>query len=45
MALFLNEQEVVQLLPMSECIEVLDQAFAKVIIYLTNPFSSARIMA
>ena len=28
MALFLNEQEVAQLLPMSECIEVLDQAFA-----------------
>ena len=28
MALFLNEQEVVQLLPMDECIEALDRAFA-----------------
>ena len=28
MALFLTEREVVELLPMSECIEVLDQAFA-----------------
>ena len=28
MALFLNEQEVVQLLPMDECIDALDQAFA-----------------
>ena len=28
MALFLNEQEVAQLLPMTECIDVLDQAFA-----------------
>ena len=28
MALFLNEQEVVQLLPMNECIETLDEAFA-----------------
>ena len=28
MALFLNEQEVVQLLPMIECIEALDRAFA-----------------
>ena len=28
MALFLNEREVVQLLPMSECVDVLDQAFA-----------------
>ena len=28
MALFLNEQEVVQLLPMNECIEALDKAFA-----------------
>ena len=28
MALFLNEQEVVQLLPMSECVDVLDEAFA-----------------
>ena len=28
MALFLNEQEVVQLLPMSECIDALEQAFA-----------------
>ncbi|MEE2949367.1 MAG: ornithine cyclodeaminase family protein [Chloroflexota bacterium] len=28
MALFLNEQEVAQLLPMSECIDVIDQAFA-----------------
>ncbi len=28
MALFLNEQEVVQLLPMDECIEALDTAFA-----------------
>lgn len=28
MALFLNEQEVVQLLPMNECIEALDEAFA-----------------
>ena len=30
MALFLNEQEVAQLLPMTECIDVLDQAFAHV---------------
>ncbi len=28
MALFLNEREVAQLLPMKECIDVLDQAFA-----------------
>ena len=28
MALFLNDQEVAQLLPMNECIDVLDQAFA-----------------
>ncbi len=28
MALFLNEQEVVQLLPMDECIDALDRAFA-----------------
>ena len=28
MTLFLNEQEVVQLLPMNECIEALDRAFA-----------------
>ena len=28
MALFLNEQEVVQLLPMNECIDALDRAFA-----------------
>ena len=28
MALFLNEQEVVQLLPMNECIKALDEAFA-----------------
>lgn len=28
MALFLNEREVAQLLPMNECIDVLDQAFA-----------------
>ena len=28
MALFLNEQEVVQLLPMNECIEALEKAFA-----------------
>ena len=28
MALFLNEQEVAQLLPMDECIEALDRAFA-----------------
>ena len=28
MALFLNEQEGAQLLPMSECIDVIDQAFA-----------------
>ena len=28
MALFLNDQEVAQLLPMDECIEALDQAFA-----------------
>lgn len=28
MALFLNEREVAQLLPMDECVEVLDQAFA-----------------
>ena len=28
MALFLNDQEVAQLLPMGECIDVLDQAFA-----------------
>ena len=28
MALFLNEQEVVRLLPMNECIEALEQAFA-----------------
>ena len=28
MALFLNEQEVVQLLPMSECVDVLDECFA-----------------
>ena len=28
MALFLNEQEVAQLLPMGECIDVLDRAFA-----------------
>ena len=28
MALFLNEQEVAELLPMDECIDVLDQAFA-----------------
>lgn len=28
MALFLSEQEVTQLLPMNECIDALDQAFA-----------------
>ena len=28
MALFLNDQEVAQLLPMGECIDVLDKAFA-----------------
>lgn len=28
MALFLNEQEVAQLLPMAECVEVLDECFA-----------------
>lgn len=28
MALFLNEQEVAQLLPMAECVEVLEEAFA-----------------
>ena len=28
MALFLTEREVVELLPMSECIDVLDRAFA-----------------
>ena len=28
MALFLNEQEVVQLLPMAECVDVLDEAFS-----------------
>ncbi len=28
MALFLNDQEVAQLLPMNECIDVLDRAFA-----------------
>ena len=28
MALFLNEQEVAQLLPMDECIEALERAFA-----------------
>ena len=28
MALFLNDQEVAQLLPMDECVDVLDQAFA-----------------
>ena len=28
MALFLNDQEVAQLLPMDECVAVLDQAFA-----------------
>jgi len=27
MALFLNEREVAQLLPMKECIDVLEQAF------------------
>ena len=28
MALFLTEREVVELLPMNECIDVLDEAFA-----------------